>query len=88
MRKEKEKEKKNNPILYQKYKQDHHLNEEPDVIERVETKRKFINIIRHVITVIILVIMILLSTVGVITILNGKLSVSWLALALINILGA
>lgn len=76
----KEKAKENNPILYEKYKRDHHLNEENDVVKSRESKEKVIGIIRHAITMIILVIMIFLSAIGTITILNEELRESCLEL--------
>lgn len=82
MKKEKEK----NPILYEKYKREHHLNEDSDSLdfESSATKKKVIGIIRHVITMIILVIMIFLSAIGTITLLNEELRESCLALILMN----
>lgn len=82
MKKEKEK----NPILYEKYKREHHLNEDSDSLdfESSETKKKVIGNIRHAITVIILVIMIFLSAIGTITLLNEELRESCLALILMS----
>lgn len=71
MKKEKEK----NPILYEKYKREHGLTKENDIdiADQKGTAEKIAKAIRHILTMLILVLMIGLSAVGVITLSSNEL---------------